>query len=302
MQQIGITIVVLILFDIVYRVSTQRNRKYNYSPIYLRIEKIYDNWYLKNIGIINNHKASVIKIREVIFNLVKDLKKDGITKKDIAEYDNIINIVPSKNKWYTVVAGILTVISGNEIVKSIWGDLYKDLKKMKWANSQMLSLIIYFVLLIIVVFLFVRFSYILINSDNSRRDNMKIAIFKEVELLYEKEKVASDNTDLRSSFEIARNKAFEPIKFEWIQNLKKAFIELIEESNFLRSIFLLLLLLCAGVLFFLEYEIYQLSRYVWQVWILFGVILILILILICLICNFIYEWYNYEKSNKRKCE
>lgn len=302
MQQIGITIVVLILFDIVYRVSTQRNRKYNYSPIYLRIEKIYDNWYLKNIGIINNHKASVIKIREVIFNLVKDLKKDGITKKDIAEYDNIINIVPSKNKWYTVVAGILTVISGNEIVKAIWGDLYKDLKKMKWANSQMLSLIIYFVLLIIVVFLFVRFSYILINSDNSRRDNMKIAIFKEVELLYEKEKVASDNTDLRSSFEIARNKAFEPIKFEWIQNLKKAFIELIEESNFLRSIFLLLLLLCAAVLFFLECEIYQLSRYVWQVWILFGVILILILILICLICNFIYEWYNYEKSNKRKCE
>ena len=123
------------IIDIFYRIINQKNRKYKYSPIYLRIEKIYDSWYSKNVGIVNNRKASVTKIREKIFELVKELKKDGLKKEDISKYYNIINTPSNQNRWYKIVAGILTIIGGNEIIKSISVDLYKGLLKTNWLKQ-----------------------------------------------------------------------------------------------------------------------------------------------------------------------
>lgn len=309
MLQIVMTIIVLVAFDVIYRIINRKNRRYNYSPVYLRIEKIYDSWYSKNIRIINNHKASVTKIREIIFKLVNKLKKDGLKKKDISGYYNIISNTSNKNNWATVVTGILAVIGGNEIIKSISGDLYKELvesnllkqlSKIDWLNNKIASLVIYFVLLIILTFLFIRFSYILITSDSSKRDNMKKAIFQEVEILYEKDKVDIDNTDLRSPFEIACDEAFIPIKFEWANWLKNYFINLIEKLTVLRIGGLIILLISLGILCVMAYEIAKISNEMHFIRVIFVVIIIFIFILIFFVVDYIHGWCKVKVVERNK--
>lgn len=293
LEVLGI-IIVLILFDIINKIIDKKNRKYNYSPIYLRIETIYNDWYSKKWKIINNHKASAIKIRETIFDLVEALRKDGLKKEDITEYYNIISVSPKRNHWYTAVAGILTVISGNEIIKSLSSNLYKELSKIDWLNqvlsinslnNQIVSSILYILLLLILTFLFLRFSYILITSDNFQKNNIKKAIFKEVKSLYEENTVDKDNTDLRSSFDIAINS----IKLIWTKKLEQFVAKLIKKPNFLRFIFVVGIFLIPAVI---------IDVIDWQInWKFFWLALILNVIFLFFMSDYIYSWYKSAKLN-----
>lgn len=290
------------IIDIFYRIINQKNRKYKYSPIYLRIEKIYDSWYSKNVGIVNNRKASVTKIREKIFELVKELKKDGLKKEDISKYYNIINTPSNQNRWYKIVAGILTIIGGNEIIKSISGDLYKGLLKtnwlkqlseINWSNNQIISLIISLILLIILTLLFIRLSYILITNDTSKRDNMKKAIFKEVGNLYENDKVNVDNIDLRSSFDIACDDAISPIKFEWTSKLWWAIKKLVKKTTVLRSMALIILILPIIVLISITFCSKMYMSIAWD-----AISIFVSIILLYLIVDYIHGWRKYTKCKK----
>lgn len=69
--QLVVIIIFLAVFDLIYRIIDKKNKSYNYSPIYLRIEKIYKEWYVKNINIVNNSRASAIKIRRLSRSLCK---------------------------------------------------------------------------------------------------------------------------------------------------------------------------------------------------------------------------------------
>src|SRR5699024_9324084 len=116
----------------------------------LYIEKIYKEWYVKNINIVNNSRASAIKIRETIFTLVKDLRKDGIKQKDIDNYYSLITAVPKKNKWYTMVAGLVTVVGGSKLVKPISQDIIKSLKQVQIDNNLLVSILLPIFLFLVV--------------------------------------------------------------------------------------------------------------------------------------------------------
>ena len=129
--QFIVIIIFLAIFDLIYRILDKKNKSYNYSLIYLRIEKIYKKWYAKNINTVNSSRASAVKIREIIFTLVKELRKDGIKQKDIDSYYSLITAVPKKNKFYKIVIGLLTAVGGSELAKPI----FQSITKLFYINT-----------------------------------------------------------------------------------------------------------------------------------------------------------------------
>ena len=230
------------LLFLMFKEINLRNHSSLHKLFYsLYIEKIYKEWYVKNINIVNNSRASAIKIRETIFTLVKDLRKDGIKQKDIDNYYSLITAVPKKNKWYTMVAGLVTVVGGSKLVKPISQDIIKSLKQVQIDNNLLVSILLPIFLFLVVIYLLVRFTYILLMNDNSKRNSEKNGIFKEVKTLYNVENVETDNTDLRTPLEIAIDEAMSPIKLEWLSWMMKEEISWLKKKNVIRTVGLIMI-------------------------------------------------------------
>lgn len=296
--QLVVIIIFLAVFDLIYRIIDKKNKSYNYSPIYLRIEKIYKKWYVKNISIVNNSRASAIKIRETIFTLVKDLRKDGIKQKDIDNYYSLITAVPKKNKWYTMVAGLVTVVGGSKLVKPISQDIIKTLKQVQIDNNFLVSILLPIFLFLVVIYLLVRFTYILLMNDNSKRNSEKNAIFKEVKTLYNVENVETDNTDLRTPLEIARDEAMAPIKLEWLSWIMKKVISWLKNKGVIRAIALIMLLCLLSLLSWLDYLTLKLCPFGWEFIILAIFLIIITIVVFILFINYICVLWKLQETVK----
>lgn len=297
--QLVVIIIFLAVFDLIYRIIDKKNKSYNYSPIYLRIEKIYKEWYVKNINIVNNSRASAIKIRETIFTLVKELRKDGIKQKDIDNYYSLITAVPKKNKWYTMVAGLVTVVGGSKLVKPISQDIIKSLKQVQIDNNLLVSILLPIFLFLVVIYLLVRFTYILLMNDNSKRNSEKNAIFKEVKTLYNVENVETDNTDLRTPLEIARDEAMSPIKLEWLSWMMKEVISWLKKKNVIRTVGLIMIGALVFVLIWGDCQIIKLCSISWGAIIAVIFLIFITLVVIILFLNYIYDLWKLKGTNKK---
>lgn len=297
--QLVVIIIFLAVFDLIYRIIDKKNKSYNYSPIYLRIEKIYKEWYVKNINIVNNSRASAIKIRETIFTLVKELRKDGIKQKDIDNYYSLITAVPKKNKWYTMVAGLVTVVGGSKLVKPISQDIIKSLKQVQIDNNLLISILLPTFLFLVVIYLLVRFTYILLMNDNSKRNSEKNAIFKEVKTLYNVENVETDNTDLRTPLEIARDEAMSPIKLEWLSWMMKEVISWLKKKNVIRIVGLIMIGALVFVLIWGDCQIIKLCSISWGAIIAVIFLIFITLVVIILFLNYIYDLWKLKGTNKK---
>ena len=297
--QLVVIIIFLAVFDLIYRIIDKKNKSYNYSPIYLRIEKIYKEWYVKNINIVNNSRASAIKIRETIFTLVKELRKDGIKQKDIDNYYSLITAVPKKNKWYTMVAGLVTVVGGSKLVKPISLDIIKSLKQVQIDNNLLVSILLPIFLFLVVIYLLVRFTYILLMNDNSKRNSEKNAIFKEVKTLYNVENVETDNTDLRTPLEIARDEAMSPIKLEWLSWMMKEVISWLKKKNVIRTVGLIMIGALVFVLIWGDCQIIKLCSISWGAIIAVIFLIFITLVVIILFLNYIYDLWKLKGTNKK---
>lgn len=297
--QLVVIIIFLAVFDLIYRIIDKKNKSYNYSPIYLRIEKIYKEWYVKNINIVNNSRASAIKIRETIFTLVKELRKDGIKQKDIDNYYSLITAVPKKNKWYTMVAGLVTVVGGSKLVKPISQDIIKSLKQVQIDNNLLVSILLPTFLFLVVIYLLVRFTYILLMNDNSKRNSEKNAIFKEVKTLYNVENVETDNTDLRTPLEIARDEAMSPIKLEWLSWMMKEVISWLKKKNVIRIVGLIMIGALVFVLIWGDCQIIKLCSISWGAIIAVIFLIFITLVVIILFLNYIYDLWKLKGTNKK---
>lgn len=297
--QLVVIIIFLAVFDLIYRIIDKKNKSYNYSPIYLRIEKIYKEWYVKNINIVNNSRASAIKIRETIFTLVKELRKDGIKQKDIDNYYSLITAVPKKNKWYTMVAGLVTVVGGSKLVKPISQDIIKSLKQVQIDNNLLVSILLPTFLFLVVIYLLVRFTYILLMNDNSKRNSEKNAIFKEVKTLYNVENVETDNTDLRTPLEIARDEAMSPIKLEWLSWMMKEVISWSKKKNVIRIVGLIMIGALVFVLIWGDCQIIKLCSISWGAIIAVIFLIFITLVVIILFLNYIYDLWKLKGTNKK---
>lgn len=297
--QLVVIIIFLAVFDLIYRIIDKKNKSYNYSPIYLRIEKIYKEWYVKNINIVNNSRASAIKIRETIFILVKELRKDGIKQKDIDNYYSLITAVPKKNKWYTMVAGLVTVVGGSKLVKPISQDIIKSLKQVQIDNNLLVSILLPIFLFLVVIYLLVRFTYILLMNDNSKRNSEKNAIFKEVKTLYNVENVETDNTDLRTPLEIARDEAMSPIKLEWLSWMMKEVISWLKKKNVIRTVGLIMIGALVFVLIWGDCQIIKLCSISWGAIIAVIFLIFITLVVIILFLNYIYDLWKLKGTNKK---
>ena len=294
--QIIIIIIALAVFDLIYRFVDKRNKRYNYSPIYLRIEKIYKKWYSQKISIVNNSKSSVIRIREEIFELVKELKADGIELKDIDNYCKLINELPKKNKWYTIIVSFLTAIGGSELAKTVSKNITESLAKIKVDSNSWVSIISSILLLVVLIYLFVRFTYILLMNDNSKRNSEKNAIFEEVKTLYNFDKVKKDNTELRIALEIAMDNALSPIKLNWLKDFCKGIINWGQNESVIRSMALLPLIAAFLLLLWLDYITVLLSLIQLGFWLLTVFLILATCILLIFIINYVYDWCNIKKS------
>lgn len=297
--QLVVIIIFLAVFDLIYRIIDKKNKSYNYSPIYLRIEKIYKEWYVKNINIVNNSRASAIKIRETIFTLVKELRKDGIKQKDIDNYYSLITAVPKKNKWYTMVAGLVTVVGGSKLVKPISQDIIKSLRQVQIDNNLLVSILLPIFLFLVVIYLLVRFTYILLMNDNSKRNSEKNAIFKEVKTLYNVENVETDNTDLRTPLEIARDEAMSPIKLEWLSWMMKEVISWLKKKNVIRTVGLIMIGALVFVLIWGDCQIIKLCSISWGAIIAVIFLIFITLVVIILFLNYIYDLWKLKGTNKK---
>ena len=297
--QLVVIIIFLAVFDLIYRIIDKKNKSYNYSPIYLRIEKIYKEWYVKNINIVNNSRASAIKIRETIFTLVKELRKDGIKQKDIDNYYSLITAVPKKNKWYTMVAGLVTVVGGSKLVKPISQDIIKSLKQVQIDNNLLVSILLPIFLFLVVIYLLVRFTYILLMNDNSKRNSEKNAIFKEVKTLYNVENVETDNTDLRTPLEIARDEAMSPIKLEWLSWMMKEVISWLKKKNVISTVGLIMIGALVFVLIWGDCQIIKLCSISWGAIIAVIFLIFITLVVIILFLNYIYDLWKLKGTNKK---
>lgn len=297
--QLVVIIIFMAVFDLIYRIIDKKNKSYNYSPIYLRIEKIYKEWYVKNINIVNNSRASAIKIRETIFTLVKELRKDGIKQKDIDNYYSLITAVPKKNKWYTMVAGLVTVVGGSKLVKPISQDIIKSLKQVQIDNNLLVSILLPIFLFLVVIYLLVRFTYILLMNDNSKRNSEKNAIFKEVKTLYNVENVETDNTDLRTPLEIARDEAMSPIKLEWLSWMMKEVISWLKKKNVIRTVGLIMIGALVFVLIWGDCQIIKLCSISWGAIIAVIFLIFITLVVIILFLNYIYDLWKLKGTNKK---
>ena len=297
--QLVVIIIFLAVFDLIYRIIDKKNKSYNYSPIYLRIEKIYKEWYVKNINIVNNSRTSAIKIRETIFTLVKELRKDGIKQKDIDNYYRLITAVPKKNKWYTMVAGLVTVVGGSKLVKPISQDIIKSLKQVQIDNNLLVSILLPIFLFLVVIYLLVRFTYILLMNDNSKRNSEKNAIFKEVKTLYNVENVETDNTDLRTPLEIARDEAMSPIKLEWLSWMMKEVISWLKKKNVIRTVGLIMIGALVFVLIWGDCQIIKLCSISWGAIIAVIFLIFITLVVIILFLNYIYDLWKLKGTNKK---
>lgn len=297
--QLVVIIIFLAVFDLIYRIIDKKNKSYNYSPIYLRIEKIYKEWYVKNINIVNNSRTSAIKIRETIFTLVKELRKDGIKQKDIDNYYSLITAVPKKNKWYTMVAGLVTVVGGSKLVKPISQDIIKSLKQVQIDNNLLVSILLPIFLFLVVIYLLVRFTYILLMNDNSKRNSEKNAIFKEVKTLYNVENVETDNTDLRTPLEIARDEAMSPIKLEWLSWMMKEVISWLKKKNVIRTVGLIMIGALVFVLIWGDCQIIKLCSISWGAIIAVIFLIFITLVVIILFLNYIYDLWKLKGTNKK---
>lgn len=285
--QFIVIIIFLAIFDLIYRILDKKNKSYNYSLIYLRIEKIYKKWYAKNINTVNSSRASAVKIREIIFTLVKELRKDGIKQKDIDSYYSLITAVPKKNKFYKIVIGLLTAVGGSELAKPIFQSITKLLEQIRIDNDFFISILLPIGLFLVMICLFVKFTYILLMNDNSKRNSEKNAIFKEVKTLYNVEKVETDNTDIRTSLEIAIDEAMAPIKLNWLHSISKKVILWVKKKKVIRAIALIVLFCLLSLLSWLDYLILKLCSFEWEFIILAIFLIISTIVVLIFFINYL---------------
>ena len=100
MLQNIVFILLFIIFYITYKFIVNNQKKFDYSPLFLRIENIYTVWFRKKGSILTLRKTSVKKISYTIFELVIMLKDDGINIEDIKKYRKIIDRPVNRIKWY----------------------------------------------------------------------------------------------------------------------------------------------------------------------------------------------------------
>ena len=100
MLQNIVFILLFIIFYITYKFIVNNQKKFDYSPLFLRIENINKVWFRKKGSILTLRNTSVKKIRYTIFELVIMLKDDGINIEDIKKYRKIIDRPVNRIKWY----------------------------------------------------------------------------------------------------------------------------------------------------------------------------------------------------------
>ncbi|WP_431462717.1 hypothetical protein QU408_08940 [Lactobacillus crispatus] len=231
--------------------------------------------------------------------MVKELRKDGIKQKDIDNYYSLITAVPKKNKWYTMVAGLVTVVGGSKLVKPISQDIIKSLKQVQIDNNLLVSILLPIFLFLVVIYLLVRFTYILLMNDNSKRNSEKNAIFKEVKTLYNVENVETDNTDLRTPLEIARDEAMSPIKLEWLSWMMKEVISWLKKKNVIRTVGLIMIGALVFVLIWGDCQIIKLCSISWGAIIAVIFLIFITLVVIILFLNYIYDLWKLKGTNKK---
>lgn len=272
-------------------------KKLDYSPLFLRIDNIYKTWFRKKGYILNLKNASVGKIRYTIFELVIMLRNDGVDIEDIKNYRKILESPVYKIKWYQILVAILGFLGGNKILTQIISTIIKTYnKKIKFSSLNYYHWI-NLILSLIVLGCFIRFIFIIINSDSSKRDNEKRAVFKEVQQLFEREEVP-DRELQRTNFEKIADRAFGSMDLSWLNNVIDKLKNMVNSEKFFRSIGLI----AFGAIFSIStYFLYLLivvslkNPRIWMVF--FGVSLILSPLGI-LSLNYIVEYFKLLFTEK----
>src|SRR5699024_9071770 len=138
---------------------------------------------------------------------------------------------PSLSEIYT-----LSLHDALPISKPIFQSITKLLEQIRIDNDFFISILLPIGLFLVMICLFVKFTYILLMNDNSKRNSEKNAIFKEVKTLYNVEKVETDNTDIRTSLEIAIDEAMAPIKLNWLHSISKKVILWVEKKKVIETV------------------------------------------------------------------
>lgn len=247
-------ILLFIIFYITYKFIVNNQKKFGYSPLFLRIENIYKDWFRKKGSILTLRNTSVKKIRYTIFELVIMLKDDGINIEDIKKYRKIIDRPVNRIKWYQILVAILGIIGGNKILTQIVSSLFKTYNKKINFSSLNYYYWINLVVSLIVLVCFIKFILIIINTDSSKRDNEKKAIFEEVQQLFQREEVP-DGELQKNNFEKIADSAFGSMDLSWLNTIIDKLENVIKSENFFRLIggiiFLVVFIFILCVLFLL---------------------------------------------------